>query len=97
MSASQMEFFRHCPNCGRRFHIKLQSKEMTHMDREMIPRETAVRYGGTGPYVIGPEYLSLQEGAPVIVDREEFRYAYKCNHCGHAWSEKHVEERKEKR
>ncbi len=31
-----MEFFRHCPGCGRRFHIKLESKKMVHLDRESM-------------------------------------------------------------
>jgi hypothetical protein len=68
---------------------------MVHMDRETMPTEQVVRYGGSGPRFQGPPYLTLQEGAPIVVDHEEFRYSYKCSHCGHEWSEKRMEERKE--
>ena len=27
-------FFRHCPSCGRRFHIRVVSKQLLQMDRE---------------------------------------------------------------
>jgi hypothetical protein len=33
---------------------------------------------------------------PVTVDTEEFRYAYRCKHCGHEWSEEHTEKHVEK-
>jgi len=35
------------------------------------------------------------EGEPMVIDFEEFRYAYRCKHCGHEWAEKHVEKHKE--
>jgi len=38
--------------------------------------------------------INVQEGRPIIVDVEEFQYAYRCEHCGHEWSETHVEEHK---
>jgi len=47
-------------------------------------------YGASMPYFV------VREGPPIIIDVEEFQYAYKCNHCGHEWSEKHVEEHKER-
>ncbi|OLD12148.1 MAG: hypothetical protein AUI93_03010 [Crenarchaeota archaeon 13_1_40CM_3_52_10] len=56
-----MEFFRHCPGCNRRFHIKLESKERLSLERETIRRPkvakttgyagvsvSAKRYGGVG-------------------------------------------------
>jgi len=88
-----MEFFRHCPACGRRFHIKLESKKLVHLDRESIP-------GNQAPLSVsqfrGAPVLLVQEGSrPIVVDVEEFQYSYKCQHCGHEWSEKHVEEHRE--
>jgi hypothetical protein len=35
-------FFRHCPSCGRRFHIKLVSKTLVDLEREKVERQTAV-------------------------------------------------------
>jgi DNA-directed RNA polymerase subunit RPC12/RpoP len=88
-----MEFFRHCPGCGRRFHIKLVDKKMINLDRQSTP-------GNTGPVGIsqfrGFPVLVVQESIrPIIVDVEEFQYSYKCSHCGHEWSEKHFEEQRE--
>jgi hypothetical protein len=91
-----MEFFRHCPGCGRRFHIKLVSKQLVREDLEKHRTEEVVSLnqasilqGGMMPY------LTLQEGPPVIVDRREFQHSYKYKHCGHEWSEKHVKEQRE--
>jgi DNA-directed RNA polymerase subunit RPC12/RpoP len=82
-----MEFFRHCPGCGRRFHIKLESRKLVDVERELIPTEEVVtgsyRYIGSGPPIV------MVEGKPIIVKVEEFEYAYKCHHCGHEWAEKH--------
>jgi DNA-directed RNA polymerase subunit RPC12/RpoP len=93
-----MEFFRHCPQCGRKFHIKLESKKLVTSHMESIPRweHRAVVVRSTGRYTapaLTP--INVQEGRPIIVDVEEFQYAYKCEHCGHEWSETHVEEHKE--
>ncbi len=68
-----MEFFRHCPACGRRF---------------LRPRTTITPFQA-------PSVLLVQEGGPILADIEEFQYTYKCNHCGHEWAEKHIEEHKE--
>jgi hypothetical protein len=93
-----MEFFRHCPGCGRRFHIKLESKKLVTEHRESIrrsvPSAMVVRSGGryAGPSITP---IAVQEGRPIIVDVEEFQYAYKCQHCGHEWSETHIEEKRE--
>lgn len=94
-----MEFFRHCPGCGRRFHIKLENKKLVTEHRESLPR-FVTRAGatrgsgrGSGGSFITP--LAVQEGRPIIVDVEEFEYAYKCQHCGHEWSETHLESRRE--
>jgi len=91
---SLMEFFRHCPGCGRRFHIKLESKKLVDVERrsratseaQLLP--SGARYGAR----MG---VTVYEGKPIIVDVKEFQYAYKCKHCGHEWSEKHVEKHRE--
>jgi DNA-directed RNA polymerase subunit M/transcription elongation factor TFIIS len=91
-----MEFFRHCPGCGRRFHIKLVGKQLVREDVEKHRTEEVVSMSDAS-YLRGVmmPYLTLMEGPPVIVDRREFQYSYKCKHCGHEWSEKHVEEHRE--
>ena len=39
--------------------------------------------------------VTVYEGKPIVVDVEQFQYSYKCKHCGHEWTEKHVERHKE--
>ena len=90
-----MEFFRHCPGCGRRFHIKLVDKKLVEVDRTSVPSRRVANVVGGG-YGDTPVLLVHQEGSPVLVDVEEFQYSYKCKHCGHEWSEKHVEEHRER-
>jgi len=89
------EFFRHCPGCGRRFHIKLEDKKMVSLHRESVPgyEQLAIGRIGTGGSAYTP--FTLHEGKPMIIDVEEFQYLYKCGHCGHEWSEKHLEEHRE--
>jgi hypothetical protein len=45
------------------------------------------------PEVSGGSFSAIhtvvREDTPAIVDVQEFRYRYKCNHCGHEWSEVH--------
>ena len=90
-----MEFFRHCPGCGRRFHIKLVSKRLVETERSSTPTlqvtNMNVGYLGAG----APPRFVLHEGQPIVIDTEEFQYAYRCGHCGHEWSEKHAEKHRE--
>ncbi|HVP24192.1 MAG TPA: hypothetical protein VMS77_09815 [Conexivisphaerales archaeon] len=88
-------FFRHCPGCGRRFEIRLVSRELKDTREETYVKKTAIpyaftynssRYGG----FFSP--LAVQEEVPTTVDVAEFNYTYRCKHCGHIWSEVHVEE-----
>ena len=88
-----MEFFRHCPECGRRFHIKLVDKKIVRLDRESTP-------GNEAPLDVvefrGSPVLQVRESSrPIVVDIDEFQYSYKCQHCGHEWSEKHIKEHQE--
>jgi DNA-directed RNA polymerase subunit RPC12/RpoP len=75
-------FFRHCPSCGRRFEIRLESKRLIQREKYIEPGEaTPVGHGG----LMYPAVL--EENAPTTVYLEEFQYTYKCKHCGHEWSE----------
>ena len=85
--------FRHCPSCGRRFEIRLVKKEsLGEEDVAGTERRAAGRY--ISPQFILPAPVPLTEDEPVVVDIEEFRYTYKCKHCGHEWTEAHETERK---
>ena len=88
-----MEFFRHCPGCGRRFHIKLVDKKLVHLDRQSIQGTEAPL--SVSQFRGSPVLLVQESSRPIIVDVEEFQYSYKCEHCGHEWSEKHVKEQRE--
>jgi hypothetical protein len=73
------------------------NKELVNLERETLRPKRVVRMGLTGSRggAMMP-YTTLREGPPIVIDREEFRYSYKCEHCGHEWSEKHVEKRRER-
>ena len=88
------EFFRHCPECGRRFHIKLENKKLVNLERISKP-QTEAQLVPSGSGYGARMGVTVYEDKPIVVDVEEFQYAYKCGHCGHEWSEKHVEEHKE--
>jgi hypothetical protein len=99
-----MEFFRDCPECGRRFHIKLENRKLVSEHREKIPGRKVVRTvvirsaSGRSGMAIGPPSvapIAVQEGKPIVIDIEEFQYAYRCHHCRHEWSETHIESRRE--
>jgi predicted RNA-binding Zn-ribbon protein involved in translation (DUF1610 family) len=82
-------FFRHCPNCGKRFEIRLLSK--TLVEAEDIKENVPVQ-----PYVVGGDpgvFLGVDETEPVTIEIEKFQYAYRCKHCGHQWVEIREEER----
>ena len=84
------EFFRHCPSCGRRFHIKLVSKKLTNerKDTEEV-KQGMINFAATGyprgSVPSGP--VIVEENIPVTIDIEDFQYSYKCKHCGHEWFE----------
>ena len=87
-----MDFLRHCPQCGRRFHIILVDKKLAQvLDKETVhspPR--MVKMAPLAP--VWP----VGEGEPVTIDTEQFQWTYKCKHCGHEWSEARTEEHVEK-
>lgn len=75
-----------CPGCGRRFQIVLEDKS------EVEDYDTATT---TGPIMmIGGRGVALvKEGEPMIFDIKEFRYTYKCKHCGHEWTETRLQDK----
>ena len=81
-----MEFFRHCPECGRRFHIKLESKNLVSGHREEFWSITSGTLG------VAPRALA---GGQIAIDIDEYLYNYKCSACGHEWSETRVEDEPE--
>ena len=89
-------FFRFCPECGRRFHIKLVSKKLLDIERESVELKRTVPVGISPRTSYGTSMpILVQEGEQITIDVEEFQYTYLCKHCGHEWSEKHLEQHKE--
>jgi DNA-directed RNA polymerase subunit RPC12/RpoP len=84
-------FFRHCPACGRRFEIRLVGKEPTDMAEhsEEMTSVTAVPKPSmtTGSRRGVPLPTVVHDSSPITVEMEEFRFTYRCKHCGHEWSE----------
>jgi len=84
-------FFRHCPNCGRRFEIRLVGKKLVESESIKESRPMASDYFGG----YSGSMLDVGETEPTIVEVEKFQYTYRCKHCGHQWIEIKEEERKE--
>ena len=80
------EFFRHCPSCGRRFHIRLVSKEKIGEKEvtEYLPPGEAT---DPGLKFAEARETPLEGEKPIYVDVKEFAYTYQCTHCGHRWTE----------
>ena len=82
-------FFRFCPSCGKRFHVKLVSKKLvddrreTRVHKEVTSSARVLLGGRFQP--ISPVILEVD--VPVTVEVEDFEYSYKCKHCGHVWTE----------
>lgn len=81
--SSVKTFFRHCPSCGRRFELRLVEKKLVD-SRSMEEQSQSLRVSGGG---FANVHTVVEQGAPVIVDVEDFQYSYKCKHCGHIWAE----------
>jgi C4-type Zn-finger protein len=80
-------FFRHCPSCGRRFEIRLQSK--SPVDSQVIVENQRI----VQPVPQPMRFAVVEENIPFVDDIEEFQYTYRCKHCGHQWSEIREQER----
>ena len=93
------EFFRICPSCGKRFHIRLVNRKVVGLRKETeeVMQAFPAPGGGMRSAVGFPlEPLIVEENVPVTIDIEEFNYSYHCKHCGHEWSETHTEEHRER-
>lgn len=96
-------FFRYCPACGRRFHIRLTDERLIDDKTRtvQIGLGDAAKVGVlAGPVVFGGTVaapLGLKENVPITIDIKDFRYTYRCGHCGHVWNEIHLQEAKVKK
>jgi len=80
LSEEVRKFFRRCPSCGRRFEIRVVSKKLVGSEQV---ESTVKQY--TAGSVSDP--LVLESDVPIVVEVDDFRYTYRCKHCGHQWSE----------
>ena len=88
-------FFRHCPSCGRRFEIRLTGRKSVEAESEIRAGRSAEdrTFRASEPAVVADSqstksyHILSHDTSPLTVVTEEFLYSYKCNHCGHQWSE----------
>ena len=86
-------FFRYCPACGKRFHIKLVNKKLVKDTREETVRKKQASYDGFyGTPLQWANPTVLEADIPVTVEAEDFEYSYKCGPGGHVWPEMHHKE-----
>ncbi len=78
------DFFRTCPSCGRRFHVRLVESRLVgeRRDVEIMKQGRAASTSTKNVYVV-----LVEEDIPVTIEVKDFQYTYKCKRCGHAWSE----------
>jgi len=89
-------FFRFCPQCGKRFHIRLVSKSLVDEHEEIFEQK---RFTPVGPPLYGSlrgagmvmNPVVVEENVPVIIDIKDFTYSYRCKSCGHEWAENRTE------
>jgi len=92
------EFFRHCPACGRRFHIRLVGEKLVDEKKESFAIKEPVPLVNTGmggfwkSGSAGYMPLVVEQDVTKTVDVRDFQYSYKCKHCGHIWTEMHEEQ-----
>jgi len=82
-------FFRRCPSCGRRFEIRLVNKKLMGSEQLESKMEQGTLASVSAPVV-------LESEVPVLVEVDDFRYTYRCKHCGHQWSEEHFKTENER-
>ena len=77
-----------CPNCGKRFEIRLVGKKLLESESlgQEMTKSPVYLVGYMGPF------SEVGETDPVTIDIEKLQYAYKCKHCGHKWVEIRDEE-----
>ena len=87
-------FFRFCPSCGKRFHIRLVSKKLEdeRVETTEMTQASGTYTGTSGSSQFFSVPVVLEEKVPVVVDVRDFQYSYKCKHCGHVWTEMHEKE-----
>ena len=91
-------FFRYCPACGKRFHIRLVNRKLVEETKETkVQKERATSSFNVGYKFQSPVPQVLEVDAPVVIEVEDFEYSYKCGHCGHVWTEIHRKEEEVKK
>jgi DNA-directed RNA polymerase subunit M/transcription elongation factor TFIIS len=92
---------RTCPSCGHRFHVKftnervLSDKKTTEpvsKDGMMINTGPSTGVWGTPRGKVWSPPMGAQERGTFTTTRKEFEDSFKCERCGHQWSEKRIEE-----
>ena len=96
--ASKVEtFFRHCPSCGRRFEIILESaKEVETVSSDRSTQKPKLRIGlkpGTiGEFRRRGILVLTYEKTNRFEENKRVKLTFKCGHCGHEWSERRFRE-----
>jgi hypothetical protein len=97
-----MTSIRTCPSCGHRFHVKLVNErllsdiataELVHKDGMMINTGASAGVWGVPRGKVWSPPLGAQEKETFTTKRKEFADSFRCDSCGHQWSERRIEEK----
>ena len=64
-------------------------EDETIVKYDKVPSGTEEEAWLAQPGMVRPGWAVLDESIPAVVSAEDFRYRYRCRHCGHEWSEVH--------
>jgi len=87
-------FLRFCPSCGQRFHVRLVGEELvgTDVGKATVEQPAAPAAPAAPGRQAGRTVAEAFGSAQLMVEEDEYQFSYKCKHCGHEWSERHVKE-----
>lgn len=89
-----MEFLKRCPNCGKRFVVKVDREVLVDKEEDTVkmihdlgmPRTTM---GGGALMPVAAVTIEIP------IERDTFEVTYECKHCHHQWKETLVVVKKE--
>jgi hypothetical protein len=85
-----LELLRKCPNCGRRFSVKLERRDLVEQEKDtvrVVHDVTLPRLGYSDARLAGAFTPIEAVAEEVPIERDTFKLTYICGHCRHEWSE----------
>lgn len=88
-------FLKKCPSCGKRFEVEhtgesvKKKMDVVTEEKTVLPASAMAANSLTLP--LNPSMSPATVRVAESIEEDEYTEAYKCKHCGYAWTEKHEE------